>query len=119
MKVVRESGAKWIHGKGVLNYRKRIIMNSVPASVNLIEAVVIPPNGSVPLHKHKGTEEIFYITKGKIKMAIDGKEIELSAGDTLYIDKQTEHGFKNDSPDDLEMLVLKINFAQGDAILNE
>ncbi len=117
MKIIKDSKGSWIEGKENKNYKKRILMNEVPPSVNLIQDVIIPPGGNVPSHRHSDTAEIFYITKGSVVMVIEKKDYPLSERDMIFIDVGEEHGFRNESDDDLEMIVMKINFKEHDAIL--
>jgi mannose-6-phosphate isomerase-like protein (cupin superfamily) len=117
MKIIKNSKDGWIKGKGEMAYQKRILMNNIPPSVNLIEDIIIPAGGKIPTHAHKQTAEIFYITKGRIWMKIGEKEFELSEKDIVFIDVDEEHSFRNGSNENLEMIVLKINFKKDDAIL--
>ena len=117
MKVIRDT--KWIEGRGELNYRKRVLMDSVPPAVNLIEDVVVPAGGRIPPHVHESTKEIFYATSGTASLVAGGEESTLGPGDLAVVDAGEEHAFTNNSSEDFKMLVLKINFREGEAILNE
>jgi len=117
MKIIKNSKDKWIKGTGEMNYQKRILMDNIPPSVNLIQDVIIPAGGKIPPHAHKQTAEIFYITKGKIWMTVGEKEFELSEKDMVFINVGEEHSFRNNSDENLEMITLKINFKKDDAIL--
>ncbi|MCD6522877.1 MAG: cupin domain-containing protein [Candidatus Diapherotrites archaeon] len=117
MKVIRNPN--WIEGKGEMKYKKRILMENVPPSVNLIEDVVIPPGGKIPSHAHKATTELFYITSGKARMKVQNKEFEVNPKDMVLVEVGESHSFINNSDEDFEMIVLKINFRKDDAILYE
>lgn len=42
-------------------------------------------------HKHDNEDELFFVIKGKFKMELRDKTIELSEGDFIIIPKGTEH----------------------------
>lgn len=46
-------------------------------------------------HFHVNKDEVFYITKGKVLLDIDGKEICLEVGDSFRIKPNTNHRFKS------------------------
>jgi len=117
MKIIKNSKDKWVKGKGEMAYQKKILMDNIPPSVNLIEDIIIPAGGKIPAHVHKQTAEIFYITKGKTWMKIGEKGFELSEKDMVFVNVGEEHSFRNDSDENLEMIILKINFKKDDAIL--
>ncbi len=100
-----------------MNYQKRVLLENIPPSVNLIQYVIIPPGGRIPPHAHHYTSEIFYITRGNVRAEIEGKVFELSERDLLFVDVGEKHSFTNLSNESLEMLVLKINFRRDDQIL--
>ena len=117
MKIIKALDKDWIKGKGEMNYKKRIITDNIPASVNLIEEVLLSPGGEIPSHSHKVTFEIFYIINGRAKMKIGEREFEVNPKDMIFVEVGEEHSFVNDSNENFEMLVLKINFEKDDAIL--
>ena len=109
-----EKSNKWINGK---SYKKRILLDNFSQNINLIEDVIVEANGSVPIHSHDFTSEIFYIVKNSAIMIINGKNFEVTEGDIIYVDKKESHGFENKNNLELKMLVLKINFQKGDSYL--
>ena len=57
----------------------------------LISDVVIPPNGTVPLHYHPG-EEFLYIIEGSAIHRQDGiEDLPMKAGDTYVIPPEASH----------------------------
>ncbi|MDD3710999.1 MAG: cupin domain-containing protein [Patescibacteria group bacterium] len=104
----------WIKGE---SYQKRILLNSFNQSINLIEDVIVKTNGVIPLHVHNFTDEIFYIVKNSATMIVEDEKFEVREGDMIYVDKKEKHGFENKSDLELKMLVMKINFKEGDSYL--
>lgn len=104
----------WIKGK---SYQKRILADSLSGKINLIEDVVIRPHGIVPIHKHEFTDEIFYITENSAIMIVNDREFKVKPGDFIYVEKNENHGFNNQSDQKFKMIVFKINFKKGDSYL--
>jgi len=105
---------KWICGE---SYKKRILLDDLEEKINLIEDVIVKPSGVIPCHKHDFTDEIFYITDNSATMIVNGKEFEVHPGDMIYVSKNEEHGFRNESDKDFKMIVFKMNFKKGDSLL--
>jgi mannose-6-phosphate isomerase-like protein (cupin superfamily) len=112
MKLIRNK--KWIKGE---SYQKRILLDKLKGKINLIEDVIVRPGGVIPTHKHDFTDEIFYITENCAIMIVDGKEFEVYPGDMIYVGRDEEHGFRNESGDEFKMIVSKMNFKKGDSYL--
>ncbi len=71
-----------------------------------LSKTVIPAGDSgPPLHSHSKEDESFFLTSGKLKFAINGKEIELKPGEFLNIEKGEKHTWKNDSNEDAELII--------------
>jgi mannose-6-phosphate isomerase-like protein (cupin superfamily) len=47
--------------------------------------------GEFVWHNHKDEDELFYIIKGKLKIELEGKTLELSEGDMTIIPRGVEH----------------------------
>ncbi len=118
MKFVKSSECKWLTGKHGMDYSKRVLLDDVPKTINLVQDVIVPAGGFVPPHAH-GHAEVFYAVSGEVTMIVDGKELELSPGDTVVVDVREEHSFKNTGANEFRMLVLKANFTPDEAILRE
>jgi mannose-6-phosphate isomerase-like protein (cupin superfamily) len=52
-----------------------------------------PEEEAVPLNVHPG-QEFTYVLEGQVKAVVDGHEILLSPGDSLYFDARHSHGLK-------------------------
>src|SRR5437667_462096 len=55
-------------------------------------------------HYHENFDETVYGLKGVATYTVDGKTIELAAGDSLFIPRGTVHAFANKSTDTIEFL---------------
>ena len=105
---------EWILG---INYKKRILLDKIQGKVNLIQEVIISPLGDIPLHKHKSTDEIFYIISGSPIIKIEDRKKELYPGDIITVEKEINHGFINESKNEVKLICLKINYRDGDSYL--
>jgi len=104
----------WIKGK---NYQKRILIEELKEKINLIEDIIVSPKEEIPCHKHDFTDEIFYITNNSAIMIVNNKEFEVNPGDMIYVNKNENHGFRNENNNEFKMIVFKINFQKGDSFL--
>ena len=57
-------------------------------------------------HAHENAEQIYYFTKGRGKIELDGKPYDVKEGDAVYIPPGTSHKNVNDSDDWLELMIL-------------
>ncbi len=118
MKFIKATDGKWLHGKHGMNYSKKVLLDDVPKTINLVQDVIVPAGGFVPPHAH-GHAEVFYAVSGSVTMLVAGEELELSLGDVVVVDAEEEHSFKNTFSGEFRMLVLKANFTPDEAILRE
>lgn len=51
------------------------------------------PGQSCPVHRHEKKHETFYLIKGRVEMAYNGKTFEMKAGDVLPVEPNKFHGF--------------------------
>ena len=63
-------------------------------SDNLIVFLTLGPRGTSRRHKHPG-EEIVFVTKGKVRIFIDGTPIVADAGHVLHFKSLAEHSVEN------------------------
>jgi len=52
-----------------------------------------PENTPIHLNSHDG-QEFNYVLEGSMLLSIDGKDLQLNAGDSLYFDATKQHGMK-------------------------
>ena len=115
MKYFNNQEGKWVSGK---SYKKKILLENIKDKVNIIQDVIIEPFGEIPPHKHRFTDEIFYITEGKPIFKTEKENIQLEPGDLIFIDKEENHSFINKSRQEARLICLKINYKEGDSYLD-
>ncbi|MDQ0396121.1 cupin domain-containing protein [Labrys monachus] len=58
--------------------------------------MTVQPEGRMPVpHYHRDWEETVYGLSGVLTMTVDGRPIEVGAGDTVFIPRGVVHGFDN------------------------
>lgn len=88
-------------GKGVSVERRKAYKYEALASgfrgreIDPFIVTVEPAPADAPMHlnAHDG-QEMNYVLEGRLLISLNGKEIELSAGDSLYFDSSLPHGMK-------------------------
>ena len=104
----------WVKGE---SYQKRILIEGLEEKIDLIEDIIIASKGEIPRHSHDFTDEIFYIINNSAIMIVNDEEFEVNPGDMIYVNKNEDHGFRNDTDKEFKMIVFKINFQNGDSFL--
>ncbi len=84
----------------------------------------LPAGASVPfVHSHKQNEEIYGIIEGKGKVVVDGKSVELKAGDWLKIAPSAKRQFFASKDSEIKYICIQVkensleNFTMTDAIV--
>ena len=63
-------------------------------------------NEGIPLHRHPGDDETFYIVEGELEFFFeDGSSVEVHAGDVLFQPGETPHSFRVNS-DEARYLII-------------
>ena len=104
----------WVKGE---SYQKRILIEELKEKINLIEDIIISPRGEISCHSHDFTDEIFYIISNSAVMIVNNEEFDVNPGDMIYVNKNENHGFRNENDKKFKMIVFKINFQKGDSLL--
>ncbi|GHV11675.1 transcriptional regulator [Bacteroidia bacterium] len=86
-------------GKGVAVERSKFYKYQALASgykhpkVEPLEVTVEPNETPIHLNTHEG-EEFNYLLEGRMQLSINGKELILNPGDSIYFDSSSPHGMK-------------------------
>jgi len=63
------------------------------------------PGGSMPIpHRHMGFDEVGYGMSGKLRMTVEGKIVDVGAGESLLIKAGEVHAFANPFEDTAKVL---------------
>lgn len=80
---------------------KKTVSAGGQLAVNLF---FIDSGGSVPLHRHADTEEVFYIIDGGATFTLGEEARTVTAGDIIHVPQEQWHGVRNDSGNPLTFL---------------
>jgi len=64
----------------------------------------VAPGQTTALHRHRATEELYYIAEGKGRMTLGAETLEVAAGDTICIPPGTAHRILNTGAGPLRIL---------------
>ncbi len=85
-----------------------------------VAKTVVPPHTKAVSHYHEHTEELYVVTGGDGTIVVDGKSIDVSAGDTVLIEVGERHFAMSNSDSGLEFLAISIPaYDSGDFIVEE
>lgn len=69
---------------------------------------IVYPGCSTKGHKHADREEVYYFTRGRGVMVVDGEEWQVAAGDTFYVKPGAFHPTRNPHAVPLEFFWITI-----------
>ena len=75
----------------------------------LFAQITLPPGAEVPIHKHEGNNETYYIVKGKGTYTDEDKEFPVEAGNVTFCIDGGTHGLKNTGSEELQFIALIAN----------
>jgi mannose-6-phosphate isomerase-like protein (cupin superfamily) len=81
--------------------------------VQMINWASLPAGSSFRAHYHEDMEEIFIILNHEVRMVVEGRQVELHAGDAILIDPREVHKMTNHTPHAVEYIVIGISSGQG------
>lgn len=66
----------------------------------------VPPGYFVPPHRHEADDELLYVVDGQLTLIGEAGETAAPAGTCARFAKGSLHGFRNDTPADVRLLVI-------------
>jgi uncharacterized cupin superfamily protein len=64
-----------------------------------VNAVVLPPGYSTPLHRHERQQELYLVLEGEIEFALGEESVTLGRGGLVRVDAATLRNLRNVSED--------------------
>jgi len=81
---------------------------------------ILPPGKSVRPHRHRETDEIYYIVAGRGVMTVGDEEREVGPGDAVHIPPKHRHTLRNTGTEPMRIvLVCGPAFSHDDEIFDE
>jgi mannose-6-phosphate isomerase-like protein (cupin superfamily) len=75
---------------------------------NFIDCVVVPAGASIGLHRHEcDNEELYVIVSGSGVITVETQEHPVQQGDIILNPPGGAHGLRNDSLEDLKLVVVE------------
>lgn len=65
-----------------------------------------PHADSAPMHVHRTEDEIFHLLEGRLRLAVDGAERHLDAGEIVLVPRGVPHTYRVESPDGARWLTI-------------
>ena len=92
---------------------------AVVRSAYSIARTVLPPGCEAPLHYHRRSEEVYVVTRGTGRVAVDDRVIDVAPGDTLVIEPGARHRAMTGSRSGMEFLALSVPAYADDDFLTD
>ncbi len=90
-----------------------------PGSPDVLE-MTLQPNARMPLpHYHEGWDETIYGLSGNTGFRVDGQDIDIGPGESLFIPRRVTHGFANRTQAEAVCLVILTPGVLGPAYFRE
>lgn len=82
-----------------------------------VKEELMPERTAEEMHKHKTSQQYFYILEGKATFTIKNKKHEVNIGEGIHIPSNVFHQIKNETRVDLRFLVISSPAILNDKIL--
>ncbi|MBM4346314.1 MAG: cupin domain-containing protein [Deltaproteobacteria bacterium] len=96
-------------GVGLIGFCRLADAASLAGACNFIDLAVLPPGGSIGLHRHSAAQEEFYLVlDGTGTMHRNGEPFAVRAGDLVRNPPAAEHGLVNSGSTPLRIFVFEV-----------
>ncbi len=93
-------------GDGAVTFQEFLSASESFGTGRLFSKSVLPSGASIGAHSHDGEFEVYYVLSGVADVNDDGKVYHLQAGDMHLCPSGHSHSIKNNTPEDLEVIML-------------
>jgi quercetin dioxygenase-like cupin family protein len=100
-------------GQGQIQIGRIFQQEQLEAPWHFIEYVVVPPGVTIGEHRHGGNEEIYFVLAGRARMTVNGQAHEVKPGDFILNRSGWTHGLRNESSQEVKLLVLEVGIGEG------
>jgi mannose-6-phosphate isomerase-like protein (cupin superfamily) len=90
---------------GRMTFHFKMMAEDTEGAYSAMEAVVPPDSGS-GLHRHWSYDESAFVAEGRFDCHIDGKQVTLQAGESVYWPRGAIHKFRCLGPEDGRILFI-------------
>ena len=115
MKFVKIDDKEWLIRQG---YSKKILLteDDLKSKGNLVQIVKNEAHTEIKPHYHKEMTEVYHVLKGNAVVFCGDKRVRSQPGDTLLCEPGEVHGVVNDTNEDFQFAVFKINANDEDTV---
>ena len=108
MKFVKFTMEGWLERQG---YSKKILLTEedLKSKGNIVQIVKNKAHTEIKPHFHKHMIEIYHIVKGNAVVFCGDTRVRTKPGDTLLCEPKEVHGLVNDTDEDFQFVVFKID----------
>ncbi|MEV5597475.1 cupin domain-containing protein [Streptomyces sp. NPDC052496] len=100
-------------GSGTIFAHRAFTRRPGTPGTEFIDLAVLPPGTSIGRHRHGADRETYIVLDGSGLMYRDGTEFRVGPGDIVVNAPYGEHGLRNDSEQDLRLLVFEEAWVEG------
>jgi len=94
-------------GMGTLDFTE--VLGKTPGREKRLAFIhdnLLPPGASIGLHRHEHDEEYYLILSGSGVMTLDGRRVDVRAGDLTAVFPGGSHGLENTGGAEMRILVI-------------
>lgn len=93
-------------GCGEVVFRHYFLKQDFTSGIRLCCKVIIPPGGSIGLHRHEQEDEIYIVTEGTGLLSNGQQEIPIEQGDSVLTGDGQEHAVANTGSGNLQFIAV-------------
>lgn len=99
-------------GNNKIFFRRLWTASDFASPIDFVDFTIIPPNSTIGLHSHIGSEEAYFIASGSPIVRVADDVRRLSRGDVSVVHSGQSHELINDTACDVEILVFQVQVPQ-------
>lgn len=98
----------YLGGEGAARYRRALEPTVFLTNWSYMDHLLLAPGTSEGRHRHMGVEEVYYVMNGNGQAQVNAETAAIKSGDAVPVRLGEVHAFRNDSPADLELMIIGI-----------